>query len=327
VRYFITGGAGFIGSNFIEQLLISSNETLEKVTIYDKLSYAANRRNLEQSLKDPRVSLVVGDICHKENLQAQMTDHDFVVHFAAESHVDRSIDDASAFVQTNVLGTFNVLEASRKVGIKTVIHVSTDEVYGSLNAGSADEQYPLQPNSPYAASKAASDLLARSYYVTHGLDVRTTRCCNNYGKYQYPEKMIPVFINKLKAGLKLPIYGDGRNVREWIHVSDHARGIQTVLENGSPGEIYNIGTGSHLSNNDLASQIIKIMALDENMKSYVTDRQGHDFRYSVDSRKIDSLGFERRINFDEGLKATIDWYTSNEGWWDTQGEMSEKWIL
>jgi dTDP-glucose 4,6-dehydratase len=237
------------------------------------------------------------------------------VHFAAESHVDRSIDDASVFVETNVLGTFRVLEAGRKVGIRTVIHVSTDEVYGSIIEGAADETFPLEPNSPYAASKAASDLLARSYFVTHGLDVRTTRCCNNYGKHQYPEKVIPVFINKLRSGQKLPIYGDGQNVREWIHVNDHAKGIQTVLEKGMPGEIYNIGTGSHLSNDALASEMIKVMGSDERMKSYVTDRQGHDFRYSVNSQKIESLGFKREIDFKDGLEETIKWYMNNTDWW------------
>ena len=251
-----------------------------------------------------------------------MAGHDFVIHFAAESHVDRSIKDASAFVETNVLGTLKVLEASRKVGIKTVINVSTDEVYGSLSEGSADETFPLKPNSPYAASKAASDLLARSYFVTHGLDVRTTRCCNNYGKHQHPEKVIPVFINSLKSGKKLPIYGDGRNVREWIHVSDHARGIELVLEDGKPGEIYNIGTGFNFSNNDLASEIIRAMGLHENMKTYVADRQGHDFRYSVDSQKIESLGFRSRINCSEGLQSTIDWYRANSRWWTSQSEIS-----
>jgi dTDP-glucose 4,6-dehydratase len=213
------------------------------------------------------------------------------------------------------LGTFNVLEASRKLQVKTVIHVSTDEVYGSLPEGSADENHALAPNSPYAASKAASDLLARSYFITHSLDVRTTRCCNNYGKNQFPEKVIPVFINKLYVGEKLPIYGDGMNIREWIHVSDHVRGIQTVLEKGNPGDIYNIGTGYYLSNNDLASEIIASMELDENMKSYVTDRQGHDFRYSLNSRKIETLGFERLINFKDGLRETINWYTANPSWW------------
>ena len=321
MRYFVTGGAGFIGANYVEHLF-NNVADVTGVTIYDKFTYASNPKNYQEFVNDPRLSVITGDICDSNLLESSMNNHDFVVHFAAESHVDRSIADASTFVQTNVLGTSNVLEASRTVGIKTVIHVSTDEVYGSLSVGSADEKYPLEPNSPYAASKAASDFLARSYFITHGLDVRTTRSCNNYGKYQYPEKVIPVFINKLKAGLKLPIYGDGKNVREWIHVSDHARGIQIALEKGNPGEVYNIGTGSHLSNNDLASKIIEVMGLDESMKSYVTDRQGHDFRYSVDSRKIESLGFERKIGFNDGLKITIDWYTSNAGWWNTQSRLN-----
>jgi dTDP-glucose 4,6-dehydratase len=316
VRYFVTGGAGFIGSNYVEHLF-QNVEGVTGVTIYDKFTYAANPKNYQEFLGDPRLSVIKGDICDSELLEKSMAGHDFVVHFAAESHVDRSIEDASAFVETNVLGTFRVLEASRKVGISTVIHVSTDEVYGSLSEGSADETFPLEPNSPYAASKAASDLLARSYFVTYGLDVRTTRCCNNYGKHQYPEKVIPVFINKLKSREVLPIYGDGKNVREWIHVSDHARGIQIALENGKPGEIYNIGTEQHFSNNDLASEIIRLMGFDESMKSYIADRQGHDFRYSVDSEKLESLGFERKIEFNEGLETTIDWYVANNGWWDT----------
>jgi dTDP-glucose 4,6-dehydratase len=321
MRYFVTGGAGFIGSNYVEYLF-NKVEEVTAVTIYDKFTYAANSKNYQEFVNDPRLTVVKGDICDADLLENSVAGHDFVVHFAAESHVDRSINDASTFVQTNVLGTYNVLEASRKVGVKTVIHVSTDEVYGSLPEGSADESCILKPNSPYAASKAASDLLARSYFVTYGLDVRVTRSCNNYGKYQFPEKVIPVFINKLDSKERLPIYGDGKNVREWIHVSDHARGIQTVLEKGKPGDIYNIGTGSHLSNNDLASEIISVMGLSDNMKSYVPDRHGHDFRYSVDSQKILSLGFERRTNFNDGLKATIEWYTTNPGWWDTQSEVT-----
>ena len=316
MRYFVTGGAGFIGSNYISHLF-NHAEDVTGVTIYDKFTYAANTKNFQEFTDDPRLTVIKGDICDSVSLENSMAGHDYVIHFAAESHVDRSIDDASAFVQTNVLGTFNVLEASRKSGVRTMIHVSTDEVYGSLLEGAADENYPLEPNSPYAASKAASDLLARSYFVTHRLDVRTTRCCNNYGRHQFPEKVIPVFIKKLNSEQQLPIYGDGKNVREWIHVSDHARGLQTVLEKGKAGEIYNIGTGFYLSNNDLAHEIINMMGLDESMKSYVTDRQGHDFRYSVDSRKIESLGFKRKIDFKDGLKATIDWYTINSGWWNT----------
>ena len=317
MRYFVTGGAGFIGSNYVEHLF-NNIEEVTGVTIYDKFTYAANPKNYQEFVGDPRLTVIKGDICDSNLLEKSMIGHDFVVHFAAESHVDRSIDDASAFVETNVLGTFRVLEASCKVGIKTVIHISTDEVYGSLSEGSADETFRLEPNSPYAASKAASDLLARSYFVTHGLDVRITRCCNNYGKYQFPEKVIPVFINKLKSGQNLPIYGDGQNIREWIHVSDHAQGIQVVLEKGIPGEIYNIGTGSHLSNNDLAAMLISAMGSNDEMKSYVSDRKGHDFRYSVDSRKIESLGFERKIQFNDGLATTIDWYSTNASWWNPQ---------
>ncbi len=316
MRYFVTGGAGFIGSNYVEHLFNNVKE-VTGVTIYDKFTYAANPKNYQDFVGDPRLSVIKGDICDSEFLEESMAGHDFVVHLAAESHVDRSIDDASAFVQTNVLGTFNVLEASRRVGIKTVVHVSTDEVYGSLREGSAGETFPLEPNSPYAASKAASDLLARSYFVTHGLDVRTTRCCNNYGKYQYPEKVIPVFINKLKSGQKLPIYGDGYNVREWIHVSDHVRGIQLVLQRGKAGEVYNVGTGTHLTNNDLASAILLEFGLKNDMKSYVSDRKGHDFRYSVDSSKISHLGFQVRIALAQGLRDTIDWYTNEIGWWES----------
>jgi dTDP-glucose 4,6-dehydratase len=314
VRYFVTGGAGFIGSNYVE-LLFQNVEEVTGVTIYDKFTYAANPKNYQEFVGDPRLTVIKGDICNSNFLEKSMAEHDFVVHFAAESHVDRSIDDASAFIETNVLGTFRVLEASRKVGIRTVIHVSTDEVYGSLSEGSADEAFPLEPNSPYAASKAASDLLARSYFATHGLDVRTTRCCNNYGKNQYPEKVIPVFINKLNSGQKLPIYGDGQNIREWIHVSDHARGIQTALEKGNPGEIYNIGSGSHLSNNQLATRILALMNLDEKMKMYVNDRQGHDFRYSVNFAKIENLGFRNQVPLDRGIKETIEWYKHNFDWW------------
>jgi dTDP-glucose 4,6-dehydratase len=320
MRYFVTGGAGFIGSNYVEHLF-QNVEEVTGVTIYDKFTYAANPKNYQEFVGDPRLTVIKGDICNSNFLEKSMAEHDFVVHFAAESHVDRSIDDASVFIETNVLGTFNVLEASLRVGIKTVIHISTDEVYGSLSEGSADETFPLEPNSPYAASKAASDLIARSYFVTHGLDVRITRCCNNYGKHQYPEKVIPVFIRKLMSGNKLPIYGDGKNIREWIHVNDHVRGIQFVLERGTPGEIYNIGSGFHLSNNDLASAIIVAMGLKDDMKSWVNDRKGHDFRYSVDSSKIKQLGYRAVINLDEGLRENVNWYVSKKGWWDLDSEV------
>ena len=318
MRYFVTGGAGFIGSNFVEHLF-ENVQGLTGVTIFDKFTYAANPKNYEKYQADPRLKVIKGDVCDFSLLEESMKNHDFVIHFAAESHVDRSIHDGAVFVQTNVLGTFNVLEASRRSKIKTVIHVSTDEVYGSLAEGSADETYPLLPNSPYAASKAASDLLARSYFVTHELDVRTTRCCNNYGKYQFPEKVIPVFVKKLLSGENLPIYGDGTNVREWIHVSDHARGIQLALEKGMPGETYNIGTNSNLSNNELGEQIMRILGYENQKIEYVRDRKGHDLRYSIDSKRIESLGFMARTNFIHGLEETIDWYMANPTWWDKSG--------
>lgn len=321
MRYFVTGGAGFIGSNYVKHIF-NKVKGVTGVTIYDKFTYAANAKNYQEFNTDPRLTVIKADILDSMCLEDSIQGHDFVVHFAAESHVDRSINDAADFVHTNVLGTLNVLEASRKFQVKTVIHVSTDEVYGSLPEGSADENHPLAPNSPYAASKAASDLLARSYFITHSLDVRTTRCCNNYGNNQFPEKVVPVFIKKLLLGEKLPIYGDGKNIREWIHVSDHVLGIQTVLEKGNPGEIYNIGTGYYLSNNDLASEIIALMDLEENMKSYVNDRPGHDFRYSLNSKKIENLGFERLINFKDGLRETINWYVANPGWLGLKDELT-----
>jgi dTDP-glucose 4,6-dehydratase len=314
MRYFVTGGAGFIGSNFVEYLFENVSE-LTGVTIFDKFTYAANPKNYEKFLSDPRLKVIKGDICDLSLLQKSMSGHDFVIHFAAESHVDRSIDDAAVFIQTNVLGTFNVLEASRKTKIKTVIHVSTDEVYGSLAEGSADETYPLLPNSPYAASKAASDLLARSYFVTHGLDVRTTRCCNNYGKYQFPEKVIPVIINSIQTGKKIPIYGTGANIREWIHVKDHCKDILTVLINGEPGEIYNIGSGEFLTNLELARCICNLMAASEELIVYVKDRLGHDFRYSINSSKTNYLSNFNYTSLNEGLGDTINWYRRNKNWW------------
>ena len=304
MRYFVTGGAGFIGSNFVEYLF-ENVQDLTGVTIFDKFTYAANPKNYEKYLTDPRLQVINGDICDLLLLVESMKNHDFVIHFAAESHVDRSIDDASAFIQTNVLGTLNVLEASRKNEIKTVIHISTDEVYGSLPEGSANENYSLLPNSPYAASKAASDLLARSFFVTHGLDVRTTRCCNNYGKNQYPEKLIPLVLSKIKKGEPLPIYGTGENIREWIHVSEHCQAIQLILDHGKPGEVYNIGSGLELKNLDLVKILLELTGSKKSKINFVKDRLGHDLRYSIDSSKIRDMGFEPQIELREGLKDLI----------------------
>ena len=315
MKYFVTGGAGFIGSNYVN-LLLSEVKDVESVTVFDNFTYAANPKNLEKHISDPRLKIVRGDICDTESVGDRLKGHNTIVHFAAESHVDRSIEDSSVFVRTNVLGTYVLLEAARQNRVETFIHISTDEVYGSLENDSATEEFPLHPNSPYAASKAASDLLARSYFVTHGLDVRITRCCNNYGPNQYPEKVIPVLT---RAGLnhqKLPIYGNGKNIREWIYVRDHCRGIQIALEHGSPGEIYNIGTGLHLSNLDLASKVISALNLPRDSVQFVEDRKGHDFRYSVDSSKIKALGFSEETDFKNGLTSTIDWYRGNQDWWE-----------
>jgi dTDP-glucose 4,6-dehydratase len=315
MRYFVTGGAGFIGSNFVEYLFENVLD-LTSVTIFDKFTYAANPKNYEKFLADPRLKVIKGDVCDLPLLEKSMTGHDFVIHFAAESHVDRSIDAAAVFIQTNVLGTFNVLEASRKSNIKTVIHVSTDEVYGSLAEGSADETYPLLPNSPYAASKAASDLLARSYFVTHGLDVRTTRCCNNYGKYQYPEKVIPVIANSIQAGKKIPIYGNGANIREWISVVDHCKAILAVIAHGENGEVYNIGSGNLISNLELAELICDLENYDLKNISFVTDRKGHDFRYSLDSNKLRIFHETKPNSLMGDLEETIGWYKNNTNYWN-----------
>jgi dTDP-glucose 4,6-dehydratase len=284
---------------------------LTGVTIYDKFTYAANPKNFDSFLQDSRLKVIRGDICDSNLLEESMKNHDFVIHFAAESHVDRSIENAEDFVITNVLGTHNVLESAKRNNVKTLIHVSTDEVYGSLDSGSANESFILQPNSPYAASKAASDLLARSYFVTFGLDVRITRSCNNFGKSQYPEKIIPFFVSNLIQGRNLPVYGDGKNVREWIHVTDHCRAIDLVLSAGSPGEIYNIGSGCHLSNNDLAKLILGFLSEPIEKIQYVKDRQGHDFRYSVNSEKLKALGFVVSQNFLSALEETVIWYQEN----------------
>jgi dTDP-glucose 4,6-dehydratase len=316
MRYFVTGGSGFIGANFVEQLLITDDGTLEQVTIFDKLTYAGNPKNLQHSVSDPRVSLIVGDICDHESLTRQMMNHDLVVHFAAESHVDRSINSAAPFFETNVLGTLNVLESARDTGVKTVIHVSTDEVYGSLQVGSADESFPLLPNSPYAASKAASDLVVRSYYKTHKMDIRITRCANNYGKYQFPEKFIPVVISAALNGDEIPVYGDGKNIREWIHVVEHCKAILAVIKKGAPGEIYNIGSGFFLSNIELAQKICHLMNAPKTQISYVKDRKGHDFRYSLNSKKISNIYKSIDPDFDNYLTETIEWYKNHQNWWD-----------
>jgi len=315
MRYFVTGGAGFIGSNYVNYLL-NDVEDVSKVTVYDNLTYASNIKNLSANEKDPRFNFIKGDICDYEFLKHNISNHDVLVNFAAESHVDRSILDSRDFVQTNLLGTNCILEASRLAKISKIVQISTDEVYGSRKVGSFTEEDALAPNSPYAASKAGADLLCRSYSVTHDMDIRITRSCNNYGLFQYPEKVIPVFINAILNEEELPIYGSGNNIREWIHVSDNCQAIQMVLESGSKGEIYNIGSGWHLSNNELASKILESSKNSRSKIKFIADRKGHDFRYSVNFEKISKLGFRPKVDFLQGLEMTIAWYENNRNWWN-----------
>jgi len=314
MKYFVTGGCGFIGANYVD-LLLKNVSSVSKVTVYDKFTYAANSKNLENHKNDPRLEVIKGDVCDYLSLVQAMKDHDYVVHLAAESHVDRSILSAQAFVETNLLGTYNVLEAFMVNKVKTLIHVSTDEVYGSIQKGSVDELSNLNPNSPYSASKAGSDLLVKSFFTTHKADVRITRCSNNFGRFQFPEKVIPVFINALLNGKKVPIYGNGENVREWLHVSDHCKAIQMILEKGVSGEIYNIGSGHFLSNIQLANKIIKTLGMSDSLVQFVTDRKGHDYRYAVNYGKIKKLGYKPLGDFSTDLVDTINWYRNNPNWW------------
>jgi dTDP-glucose 4,6-dehydratase len=317
MRYVVTGGCGFIGSNYVRGLLAGTWGTqVDKVIVIDSLTYAGNLTNLDPVKSDPRLTFVREDIVNLKEVTQILDGNDVVVHFAAESHVDRSINRSSDFIRTNVLGTHSLLQASLDASIKQFLHVSTDEVYGSITEGSWDEHEPLLPNSPYAASKASSDLIARAYFVTHGLDVRITRCSNNFGSYQFPEKVIPLFITNLMEGKKVPLYGDGLNVRDWLHVDDHCRGIQLVIENGRPGEIYNIGGGTELSNIELTNMIVEALDKDSSFIEPVEDRKAHDRRYSVDITKIQKeLGYVPRCTFEESLGDIIDWYAKNEKWW------------
>jgi dTDP-glucose 4,6-dehydratase len=317
MRYFITGGAGFIGSNYVRGLLSGSwGSNVTSVTVFDAFTYAGNLGNLAEYVSDNRLTVIKGDIRQASDIDDALSGHDVVVHFAAESHVDRSIESSSVFVTTNVLGTQQMLEGAMRHNVKTFIHVSTDEVYGSIASGSWDEQEPLLPNSPYAASKASSDLLARSYARTYGLDVRITRCSNNFGSHQFPEKVIPLFLTNLIDGKKVPLYGDGLNIRDWLHVDDHCRGIQLVVDGGKSGEIYNIGGGTELTNKELTSLILQAFDFGEEMVQPVADRLGHDRRYSVNWNKINrELGYRPTKSLENSLDDVITWYRNNETWW------------
>jgi dTDP-glucose 4,6-dehydratase len=305
MRILVTGGAGFIGSEYVRRRLTS--DPTARITVLDKLTYSGVEANLAPVAQHPGYSFVRGDICAPDVVDQVMAGQDAVVHFAAESHVDR----------TNVMGTQVLLDAAHRHGVGRFVHVSTDEVYGSISEGSWTEEWPLAPNSPYSASKSGADLLALAYHRTHGLDVVVTRCSNNYGPYQFPEKVIPLFITNLIDGRTVPLYGDGRNIRDWLHVSDHCRGIELALKGGKAGEIYNIGGGTEVSNHKLTGLLLDAVGAGWDRVEYVADRKGHDLRYSLDDSKIrEHLGYAPQVAFTDGLAATVAWYREHRSWWE-----------
>lgn len=313
-KMLVTGGAGFIGSCFVRHILNKYPDY--KVINLDALTYAGNIENLNDVKNNPNYSFVHGNICDKKLVRDLISQVDWVVNFAAESHVDRSITGPEIFIETNVQGTLNLLQASKEMGVEKYLQVSTDEVYGTLGkTGYFTETTPLAPNSPYSASKASGDLLARAYFETYGLPVLITRCSNNYGPYQYPEKLIPFFVSLLLKGEKVPVYGDGLNVRDWLYVYDHCEAIDVVLHKGKTGEVYNIGGHNEKTNMEITKLILNFMGKDESSIKYVEDRLGHDKRYAIDNTKIQTeLGWEPSLTFEEGIKLTIDWYLKNQAW-------------
>ncbi|MBP7937412.1 MAG: dTDP-glucose 4,6-dehydratase [Phycisphaerae bacterium] len=315
-NYLVTGAAGFIGTNFVRQVIEECPDV--RVVAFDQLTYAGNLENLEGLLKQPRLQFVKGDICDPKAVESVLAGGiDVVVHFAAESHVDRSIMGCQEFIRTNVAGTQVLLDSARAHQVELYLQVSTDEVYGSLGpTGLFTEQTPLHPNSPYSASKAAADLLVLSYHHTYGMPVVITRCSNNYGPFQFPEKLIPLFITNLMEGKKVPVYGDGMNVRDWIHVSDHCRAIRRVIESGKPGEVYNVGGNSEQTNIAITRRLLELLGRDDSSIEYVRDRPGHDRRYAIDASKIArELGWRPQVAFEQGLADTVAWYREHESWW------------
>jgi len=313
MKIFVTGAAGFIGSNYVRWLLANSDH---EVTILDALTYAGNLESIRDLLDDRRCEFVHGDICDQDVVVRSMDGHDAVVHFAAETHVDRSITDPYSFVRTNCFGTNVLCDVARRVGVGKFLHISTDEVYGSIDVGSFRESDRLTPRSPYSAAKAGSDLIALSYVTTHGLPVVVTRCSNNFGPYQFPEKVIPLFTTNLLDGKKVPLYGDGGNVRDWIHVEDHNRAAHLVLTDGVVGEVYNIGAHQEMTNKELTYALLELTGRDESFIQPVDDRLGHDRRYSVNIDKVTALGWSMQRTFDESLQETVDWYRNNRWWWE-----------
>ena len=326
MRLLVTGGAGFIGSHYVRRVLGDAwgGTEPDHVVVLDKLTYAGSLTNLERVRSDDRFEFVKGDILDRALVDDLMARVDVVVHFAAESHVDRSIVGAADFVTTNVVGTQTLLDSALNSSIDKFVHVSTDEVYGTIASGSWDEAQPVEPNSPYSASKASSDLIARSYFRTHGLPVSITRCSNNYGPHQFPEKIIPLFVTNLLDGGTVPLYGQGANVRDWLHVDDHCRAIHLVLNGGRAGEVYNIGGGCELSNRQLTQLLLDSCGAEWGRVVHVEDRKGHDLRYSVSIDKIRSeLGYEPKVDFHEGLRETVAWYVDNRAWWEPLKERAQ----
>ncbi len=320
MRVFVTGGAGFIGSHYVRELLQDAYPAFAgaEVTVFDKLTYAGNLANLDPVADNRRFSFVRGDICSARDLDGALPGHDILVNFAAETHVDRSITDADDFARTNVIGAQQVFEAALRHDVARVVHISTDEVYGSIPVGSWTEEHVLEPNSPYSAAKAGGDLLARADSRSYGLHVSITRCSNNYGPYHFPEKVIPLFVTNLLDGQKVPLYGEGLNVRDWLFVADHCRGVQLVVEDGRPGEFYNIGGGRELSNKELTQLLLDATGRDWDYVQHIVDPRGggHDLRYSVDYSKIASLGYAPQVTFEEGLAHTVAWYHDRRDWWE-----------
>ena len=318
MKILVTGGAGFIGSHYVRTLLTGGYPGCERagVTVVDKLTYAGNMASLEPVAGTGRLWFVHGDICDVELLRLVLPGHDAVVNFAAETHVDRSIDAASGFVTANMAGVQVLLQACVEAGVPRVVQVSTDEVYGSLAKGTWAEDARLDPSSPYSAAKAGGDLIAGAYARTYGLNVSITRCCNNYGPYQFPEKVIPLFVTSLLDGLRVPLYGDGRNVRGWVHVDDHCRGIQLVLERGEPGRVYHIGGDAELSNTELTQMLLDACGRGWDMVEHVPDRKGHDRRYALDDSLLRGMGYAPAIPFSAGLRETVCWYRENRPWWE-----------